>query len=222
MKAIRGKLTYSNVVSTLCLVLLLGGGAALAAGKLAKNSVGTKQIKNNAVTAAKIKNGAISGAKVQNGSLTGIQVNASTLGTVPSAQTAQAANSLAAPEAWHEVGASGQPEFLNSWQNLKLSLGAFPETVAFYKDQEGVVHLRGEAVSGAEGSIIFELPAGYRPANDRFIRVPVSCVGTGCPKDVGSVAILGPGTKSGADGAVISPVEASSVFFDGVTFRAAS
>lgn len=70
MRAIRSKLTYANVISTLCLFLLLGGGAALAAGKLAKNSVGTKQIKNNAVTAAKIKKGAITGAQIKSGSLT--------------------------------------------------------------------------------------------------------------------------------------------------------
>lgn len=40
---VRSKLTYSNVVSTICLFLLLGGGAALAAGKLGKNTVGPKR-----------------------------------------------------------------------------------------------------------------------------------------------------------------------------------
>jgi hypothetical protein len=49
-----GKLTYSNVVSTLCLVLLLGGGTAYAAAHLAKGSVGTKQLKKGAVTPAKL------------------------------------------------------------------------------------------------------------------------------------------------------------------------
>lgn len=64
-------LSYANVVSTLCLFLVLGGGAAYAATHLAKNSVGPKQLKKNAVTAAKIKPGAVNGAKVQDGSLTG-------------------------------------------------------------------------------------------------------------------------------------------------------
>ncbi|MBS1882490.1 MAG: hypothetical protein JSS97_05980, partial [Actinobacteria bacterium] len=45
MRHLRGKLTYSNVVSTLCLCLLLGGGTAYAATHLPRNSVGTKQIK---------------------------------------------------------------------------------------------------------------------------------------------------------------------------------
>jgi hypothetical protein len=57
------KLTYANVVSTLCLFLLLGGGA-YAAGQLGKNSVGAKQLKNNAVSAAKIKNGAVTQVKI--------------------------------------------------------------------------------------------------------------------------------------------------------------
>ena len=44
---------YANVMSTLCFFLLLGGGAAYAAGHLGKNAVGTKQLKKNAVTTAK-------------------------------------------------------------------------------------------------------------------------------------------------------------------------
>ena len=55
MRTLRNKLTYANVISTLCLFLVLGGGAAVAAGQLPKNSVGTKQLKNDAVTGKKIK-----------------------------------------------------------------------------------------------------------------------------------------------------------------------
>jgi hypothetical protein len=82
----RPKLTYSNVVSTICLFLLLGGGAAYAAGHFGKNSVGSKQLKKNAVTTVKIKKEAVTGAKVKKGTLTGKQINAATLGTVPSAR----------------------------------------------------------------------------------------------------------------------------------------
>jgi hypothetical protein len=53
LRALRSSLTYSNVVSTLCLFLLLGG-VAYAAGQLAPNSVGTKQLKDGAVTLKKI------------------------------------------------------------------------------------------------------------------------------------------------------------------------
>ncbi len=55
MHRIRGKLTYSNVVATFCLVLLLGGGTAYAASQmLPKNSVGAKQLKKHAVTPSKL------------------------------------------------------------------------------------------------------------------------------------------------------------------------
>src|SRR5262249_41236891 len=84
----RRKLTYANVVSTLCLFLLLTGGAAFAAGQLAKNSVGSKQLRKNAVTTAKLKSEAVTGAKVKKGTLTGTQIDASTLSTVPSASDA--------------------------------------------------------------------------------------------------------------------------------------
>lgn len=58
MKRLRSKLTYSNLISTLCLALLVCGGTAYAATHLPKNSVGTTQIKRAAVTPAKLSKGA--------------------------------------------------------------------------------------------------------------------------------------------------------------------
>ncbi len=52
MKQIRKRLTYANVMSSIAVFLVLGGATAFAAGKLGKNRVGTKQLKNNAVTGA--------------------------------------------------------------------------------------------------------------------------------------------------------------------------
>ena len=63
----RARVTYANVASTLALVLALGGTGAYAAG-LAKDSVGSKQIKNNAVK--------------------GVDVNEGSLGVVPNAADA--------------------------------------------------------------------------------------------------------------------------------------
>src|ERR1700761_9104183 len=53
MKRLRSCLTYANVISTLCLFLVLGGGAS-AATRLPKNSVGTRQIRAGAVTPPKL------------------------------------------------------------------------------------------------------------------------------------------------------------------------
>jgi hypothetical protein len=66
MKRLRGRLTYSNVVSTLCLILLIGGGTAYAATRLPRNSVGSAQLKKGAVTPAKLSGrakGALTGAQ---------------------------------------------------------------------------------------------------------------------------------------------------------------
>jgi hypothetical protein len=64
------RLNYSNVVSTLCLVLLPGGGTAYAEAHLAKGSVGTRQLKKEAVTPAKLSSSAkrtLTGPKGPNG-----------------------------------------------------------------------------------------------------------------------------------------------------------
>jgi hypothetical protein len=61
MHRLRGKLTYSNVISTICLFLLVGGGTAFAASQLGKESVGTNQLKKAAVTPAKLSAAAKAG-----------------------------------------------------------------------------------------------------------------------------------------------------------------
>ena len=81
MNQLRKRLTYANVVSTLCLFLLLGGGAAFAATKLGKNSVGTRQLKASSVTEAKIRKEAITAAQVKAGSLTGANIAGGSIGT---------------------------------------------------------------------------------------------------------------------------------------------
>jgi hypothetical protein len=62
---------HTTVVAYLALFLALGAGGALAANKLAKNSVGPKQLKKNSVTGPKLKKDAVTGAKVKDLSLTG-------------------------------------------------------------------------------------------------------------------------------------------------------
>ncbi len=54
MKRLRSQVTYANVVSTLCLILLVGGGTAFAASQLERESVGTGALKKEAVTPSKL------------------------------------------------------------------------------------------------------------------------------------------------------------------------
>ena len=68
MHPLRGKLTYANLVSTLCLILLIGGGGAYAATRmLPKNSVGSRQIKKGAVGPAKLSSAAKAALRGQSG-----------------------------------------------------------------------------------------------------------------------------------------------------------
>lgn len=82
------RLTYANVVSTLALVVALGGGGAAVAAGLAKNSVGSPQIKNGQVTAADLAGNSVTSAKIKDGQVTGKDVKESSLATVPSANRA--------------------------------------------------------------------------------------------------------------------------------------
>lgn len=191
-KRLVDRLSYANVVSTLCLFLTLGIGGAYAADKLAKNSVGSKQIKAGAVKSAELADGSVTTRKVAPGAVTPGQladgaVTTPTIatGAVGSPQIADVsvrAEDLAPPEPWHEIGpASGSqdlctdpantgvfcsPNPLPGWSNL----GSGFSSGAFYKDQLGIVHLRGTVSNGSiySDKAIFRLPAGYRPENRRL------------------------------------------------------
>ena len=207
---------HATVVAYLALFVAMGG-TAIAASTLGKNTVGPKQLKKNAVTTAKVKKEAITGAKVKKGTLSGTQINVSTLGTVPSSDTAGTANSLAPPENWHLVGAPGEPEFENGWKNSEAPNAA----AAFYKDHDGVVHLRGFVNSGTS-DVIFLLPPGYRPAAASWVIVPEVCAGgTFCAAgNTGPGAVLGAGVSPGLDGAVQAPPEAVATGIESISFRA--
>lgn len=126
MKQLRRRLTYSNVMSSIAVFLVLGGATAFAAG-LAKNSVGPKQLKKNAVTSAKIKNNAVTTAKIKNGAITGAKVNLGSLGTVPSADKANTANS---------AGTAGSAGTVNGQTVVKIFTlipnGALNQTIASF------------------------------------------------------------------------------------------
>jgi hypothetical protein len=56
------------------------------------------------------------------------------------------------------------PTLLNGWV-----LYSSNTPVRYYKDANGVVHLRGSVKSGTSTSVIFQLPVGYRPEKYQFV-----------------------------------------------------
>ena len=65
MRRLRPRLTYANVVSTLCLFMLLGGTSyAVATG-----SIDTREIRNNTVRSGDVRNNSLRSRDVRNGAL---------------------------------------------------------------------------------------------------------------------------------------------------------
>jgi hypothetical protein len=88
------------------------------------------------------------------------------------------------------------------------------------------VHLKGVYACPAANAVAFQLPPGYRPANNRILTVSgfcrVGCTDTPGNDDerTGLVAIIGAGTPvPNGDGAVLGDGTAMSL--DGISFRAA-
>src|SRR5579884_1956209 len=103
------------VISLIALFVALGG-TTYAATSLPRNSVGTGQLKKNAVTASKIRNGAVTAAKIDTRGLT--VPNALHATTAVTAGSATTASAIAAPEAWHVIGAAGEPAFEDGAHNF--------------------------------------------------------------------------------------------------------
>jgi hypothetical protein len=89
-------ISFSNVIALLALFIALGG-AAYAGTKINGNSIknasiGGGKLKKETIGAGKLKKGVITTAQIQPGSITSNSIDLTTLGTVPSAQTATTAH----------------------------------------------------------------------------------------------------------------------------------
>ena len=146
----RKHLTYANVMATLAVVLVVAGGTAYAA-----NTVFSTDIVDGQVNSADVKDQSLTtfdvstflGADIVDGTITGDDVDESTLNLT---------------EAIHFIPASGAGGFANGWGND-------PDVTSpggYWKDQTGIVHLRGIVgrLADMSGPTIFTLPAGYRPS----------------------------------------------------------
>lgn len=98
-------LSFSNVIALLALFIALGGaayaGTRINGKTIVNRSIGGGKLKNETITANKLKKGTLTGVQIRGESITGAQIeagsidarqiNLSTLGTVPSAQSANTA-----------------------------------------------------------------------------------------------------------------------------------
>ena len=91
---LRPHLTYANVVSTICLCLVVGGGSAYAANTifssdivdgevktadLAQGAVATPKLKDGAVATDKVLDNSLLGRDVRDNTLKGVDIDESTL-----------------------------------------------------------------------------------------------------------------------------------------------
>lgn len=101
---LRSHFTYANVVSSVCLFIVLGGTSyAVATGsidsrEIKNNTVRSKDIRNNDVRGGDVRNGTIRGIDVGNESLTGSDIAESTLGVIPKASHANSSDSASRAE----------------------------------------------------------------------------------------------------------------------------
>jgi hypothetical protein len=110
MKRLSGKLSYANVISTLCLVLLVGGGTAYAATEmLPKNSVGTKQLAKEAVTPAKLSKASKATLKGPAGAQGATGATGATGAQGPKGDTGLT-GAAGSAKAWAEISSTGVVE----------------------------------------------------------------------------------------------------------------
>jgi len=184
---IRRRLTYANVMATLAVVIAITGtSTAVAAVIINSNS----EVAQDTISGHKPPAG--DHANVISGS-----INATDL-----ANKSVTAGKIKPPEAWHEVAAGSTSGDACADPNataifcseLDPEIGYFAwhnwgnefATAGFYKDQLGIVHLKGlivapfgSASKAPRFSSIFRLPAGYAPTAFRIFASEGSSFETG-------------------------------------------
>jgi hypothetical protein len=182
---IRAHLSYANVVATLSLFLVIGGGTALASYVVSSNSevgpgtisghnpptgdhaniiggsINASDLANSAVPVSKLAANSVATGKVIDNSLTGADVADGSL------LLQDLKPGTLGAEAPHVVGAAGEPAFHLCQTSQVWYWEGFVSAPAFYRDSAGVVHLQGDvecAHQTPDSPTIFTLPLGYRPA----------------------------------------------------------
>jgi hypothetical protein len=172
IRKLRARLTYANVVSTIALLLAVGGGTAYAAAKIGTNNIryhavtGSK-VATNAVTASKVKNSALSGSDLRDNSIRGADVRNGTLeavdfaaGQLPKGDKGDPATSIFAV-----VSAAGTLTTAKGITNLSSTdAGVYTATAAQDVSKCAAV---ATLAGGAAGTVTAEPTAG-NPAQFTF------------------------------------------------------
>jgi len=162
-KVKNGSLTGSDID-------LAGLGTVPSANNAERANVADKAIVAETVNKAK------SAESADHATTAGHATSADSAGDADHAVTADSASfasSIPPAGPIHVVGATGEPQFLDGSTNRgTVPGGPVYQSVGFYKDTEGIVHLEGVIEPGTSGSpagLLFQLPVGYRPAAGKFV-----------------------------------------------------
>jgi hypothetical protein len=137
---LRSHLTYANVLATLAIFLLLGGGA-YAGFHLPRNSVRSENIENGQVKTPDLADDAVTAAKLE---------------------TPARFKEVGLPDS-----PTGNCGSLSGWVNIQPDKFT---RVGYYRAPDGIVHLRGYTRPCVPHSVfIFRLPPGYRPSRDNLV-----------------------------------------------------
>jgi hypothetical protein len=197
----RSKLTYANVMSTLAVFLLLAGGGAVAAQKLKKNSVKTKNIRNKAVTEAKIGDQAVTNPKIGDkqvktgklgeGSVTGAKIED---GAVAPAKTSFAVKS---------GRVASNPAALQVLTPTLLSAGGVTLSASCLADAADSVHQAKVRLTGPANAFYSGTESGDG--------IPVHDVTSSLPDDVGTDLQTAGGARKNIQLQVVTPTGALSL-----------
>jgi hypothetical protein len=169
LEALRGRLTYANVVATLALFLAIGGGMAFA---LASNSVKSRHIKNGQVKPADLGTAAVTESKLASGAVTSSKLGGGSVTTEKLGDGSVTATKLDAAA----LSASGAVANLDDGFNNCATLGVGDEWIdqspdvnleaGWILEPSGIVHLQGTVRRcGTAGETIFTLPEDLGPAS---------------------------------------------------------
>lgn len=155
MSKLRGARPSPALVISLAALFVALGGTAWAAHKIGSKEISAgaitpSKLKNGAVTTAKLRDGAVTGPKIAPGAVGGRQLDESSLGTVPSAVTAQrAVRADSAATADHAGSADSAASFERFAASPVVKAGIGQEVTIM---QRGPFTFVGRCINGGGGS----------------------------------------------------------------------